>query len=142
MRKAAGRVVRFGIVGLVLTLLNYAVFMLGLRSGLHYLVAATFGWAASVAVSYFLNKSFTFAAGRTFVWDEFGRLIFGYVLQLGLGLTGLYLLIDGLGISEVPAYWLNLAAMAAFSFLFMQKVVFTSHRPQRHIRRGSPFPPE
>jgi putative flippase GtrA len=119
-----GKVVRFGLVGAALTLLNYAVYIAGLKLGLHYLMAATLGWAAGVVFSYFANKSFTFAMGRAFVWREFLALAAGYVLQLGLGLLGLYILIDGLGMGEVPAYWLNLIAMAAFSFFYMQHAVF------------------
>jgi putative flippase GtrA len=118
------RALRFLAVGAALTLLNYAVYVLCLKAGLHYLAAATLGWAVGVVVSYFANKSFTFAMGRTFVWREFLMLAGGYVLQLGLGLIGLYVLVDGLGFGEMPAFWINLIFTAGFSFLYMQFAVF------------------
>ncbi|BCJ91487.1 hypothetical protein IZ6_22220 [Terrihabitans soli] len=119
-----GRVLRFLLVGFVLTLLSYLIFVGLLGVGAHYLVASTASWAGGILASYFLNKGFTFALGTDFVWREFGALVTGYVLQLVLASLGYLVLIGGLGLSATPAFLINLVMVAAFSFFFMQLVVF------------------
>ena len=144
MSLLAGRIARFGIVGASLTLLNYVIYWTGLRAGVHYLAAAALGWGAGVVASYFANKSFTFGRGRSFVWREFAALVVGYVLQLVLGLAGLALLVEMAGFGKIAAYWINLAAMAVFSFVYMQVAVFknSAYGKRRHrIRRRVPGDP-
>lgn len=123
-----GRIVRFLAVGGFLTLMSYLIFVGLLGLGLHYLIASTAAWATGIVVSYFLNKGFTFALGSDFVWREFGMLVTGYVLQLGIASIGYVILMDMLGFGATPAFLINLIFVAAFSFLFMQLVVFRRSR--------------
>lgn len=122
--QGGGRIVRFLAVGGALTLLAYLIFVGLLGIGMHYLIASTAAWAAGIVASYFLNKGFTFALGQDFVWGEFGALVLGYVLQLGLASLGYLVLIDGLGFGPTAAFFITLVLVAAFSFLFMQFLVF------------------
>jgi putative flippase GtrA len=119
-----GKIVRFALVGAALTLLSYLIFVGLLGFGAHYLIASAASWAGGILASYFLNKGFTFALGNDFVWREFGTLVSGYVLQLVLASLGYIVLIGELGLSPTPAFLVNLVIVAAFSFLFMNFVVF------------------
>lgn len=119
-----GSGVRFLFAGAALTLMAYLIFVGALALGAHYLVASTLSWAGGITASYFLNKGFTFALGTDFIWREFGALVTGYVLQFLLASLGYVVLIGGLGLSPTPAFLINLAMVAAFSFLFMRLVVF------------------
>lgn len=118
------RVARFGVVGAASTALNYLVFMSLVELGLHYLPAASIGWAGNIAASYVLNKRYTFASDSGFAWREFALFVTGCVLQLGVGLAGYAILIDGFGFALTPAFAVNLVFTSAFGFAFMQFGVF------------------
>ena len=115
---------RFLMVGGLTTGLNFLLFVGLTHLGLHHLVAATVGWAAGLAVSFVLNKRFTFEVRTRADAREVGAFIGGYLLQLGLGLAVYWVLIDGLGLRPSAAFLLNLVVVAVFSFAFMRQAVF------------------
>ena len=99
----AGTVVRFGLVGLLKTVLDFAVFNLVLRltqteGGLMVLVANTAGFSVAVAASFVLNGRFTFRAAPRpgGFWLYVGVSIVGLVLYNG-GLALILLLADPRG---------------------------------------------
>ena len=120
--------VRFGLVGALVTGLVYLAFIGLLRLGVHYLAAAAAGWGLGVCLSYVLNRSFTFGMKDRARPREFGAFVGGYLLQLGLGLTTYWLLIGVLGLDPSAAFALNLVGTASFSFVFMRWVVFHERR--------------
>ena len=121
-----GRLVRFGLVGALVTAVSYVVFIGLQRVGVHYLVAGTAGWACGTGLSFVLNKSFTFAIRRATTWREVALFLLGYALQLCLGLAAYAVLISGLGMTPSAAFATNLALTATVSFTFMQLAVFRS----------------
>ena len=111
--RLTGQVVRYGLVGLLVLALDYAVFagLLALLPGQH-LAANIAGKLAGAAVGFVLHKYVTFAGAQA---DSAGRQALSYGVLLGFNLllsTGLlWLLVD----------WLMLNAYA--SRLFVDGVV-------------------
>jgi putative flippase GtrA len=114
-----GQVGRFGLVGLFVAALDYAVFagLLLAFPGQH-LAANLAGKLAGAAIGFVLHRNFTFAGQRR---DALGRQAFSYALllgfNLGLGSGLLWLLVDGLHLNP---WWSRLfvdGVVIASSFL-------------------------
>ena len=119
-----GQVLRFVLVGAATTGLNYVLFVGLTGLGLHHLASATVGWCAGLLVSFVFNRRFTFGLRSRVSAREASSFVGGYVAQLLLGLAGYVVLIDILGLSPTPAFLINLAVVASFSFGFMRLAVF------------------
>jgi putative flippase GtrA len=115
---------RFGVAGGATTALVYVVFLLLLRSGVHYLAASAAAWAVGLCASFVLNRGFTFQVRRRVEIAEGVLFVTGYVLQLLLGLGVYGVLIGRLGIDPTVSFVINTAISAAFSFAFMNMAVF------------------
>lgn len=133
-----GRVVRFGLVGLLTTALSYAVFVTAIHLGVHYLLASALAWASGVGLSFVLNKRFTFAVRTRADLREAASFLAGYVLQLIVGTAGYAVLIGGLGLKPTPAFAVNLVITSGFSFLYMQTLVFTGRGKPRESALAAP----
>ena len=129
------RLVRFAGVGGVTTALSYGCFTMLTRLHLHYLAASAVGWAASGALSYLLNKRFTFGLTSPASLREVFKFVGGSVVQFLVGSSLYVVLIDGLGVSVGPAFVINLAATSTLSFTLMQWRIFET-RP--HVPRDQP----
>ena len=121
----SARVIRFGIVGGVATVVAYLAFMTLLRLGVTYLPAATASWALALGLSYFLNRRFTFGIRRS-EGRALEVVIFclGGLLQLILSLFAYSILMGRMRMEATPAFALNLALTSTFSYLFMKMVTF------------------
>ena len=135
------KVLRFGLVGLVTTAFTYGVFRFGLAAGIHYLIAATLAWLAGMAVSYLLNRRFTFLVRRTPNLPEAGRFLSGGVLQYLVATLGYWVMIGELHLNPTFAFVLNVAAGCVLNFSYMQYVVFTS-RSGASGSRSAPLQPQ
>jgi putative flippase GtrA len=128
----AKNLLRFLLVGGLNTLLVYLVFKGLLALGLHYLAAAAVGWAVGVAISYVLNRRFTFEVSHKADLREFSTFVSGYLLQLGVGQVTYWLLMGVLDVGADLAFLCNLVLTTAISFAFMRWVAFR-HRPQSQV---------
>ena len=115
---------RFALVGGGVTLAVYLLFAALIDAGVDTRVAGTAGWALGLGIGYVLNKRFTFELKDGATLREVGTFIGGYGLQLGLGLAGYTVLMDGLHLSKEIAFVLVTGSTAVFSFLFMRFAVF------------------
>jgi putative flippase GtrA len=120
------RLARFGLVGLTTTGLTYVVFRVGLGLKLHYLIASTLSWMAALALSYPLNRRFTFAAGGAANFLEGVRFACGGVLQFLIGQALYVLMIGMLRLDPTLAFVLNVGVGCVVNFSYMRWVVFTS----------------
>ncbi len=130
------RVIKFGLTGLVTTLVAYLVFVALLRV-MHFVPAATISWVASVACGFLLNRRFTFgvrgADGRQ---RDFAVFLFGAGLQYCVAMVGYEILLGRLDMAPTPAFFINLIFTTAFSFGFHSLVTF-----RRTSRPQAPLPP-
>ena len=119
------RFVRYGLVGVLINLLGYGLFL-----GLHYagmppVMAASLCYVAGVAMSYMLNRSWTFASS-----DSHLRDLPKFLLAYGIGLASTLLTIALLTLWLPPelAQILNIALTAL--------VIYASLRLLRFGRQG------
>lgn len=116
---------RFGLVGVLTTALAYVVFVGLIAIGIGYIVASVAGWAAPMIVSYLLNRRFTFnISGVAGPPTEMATFVIGSLLQLTLSVVDYSFLMGALSLAPTPAFIINTALMATFSFLFMRWVTF------------------
>jgi putative flippase GtrA len=117
--RLTGQVVRYGLVGLLVLALDYAVFagFLALLPGQH-LAANIAGKLAGACVGFVLHKYVTFAGDQA---DRTGRQALSYTLLLGFNLllssTLLWLLVDRLTFNAYGARLFVDAVVISVSFL-------------------------
>jgi len=96
--------VKFGLVGVLNTAVDFTVYTLLYWAGIPYLLAQCVSFAAGTANSYVLNRMWTFQArGQQGAAGQLGRHILWNVIVLLLSLGLLYLFSDGLGMHPMPA---------------------------------------
>lgn len=117
--KLTGQVLRYGLVGLLVLALDYAVFagLLALLPG-HHLAANIAGKLAGAAAGFVLHKYVTFAGNQA---DGTGRQALSYALLLSfnmlLSTTLLWLLVDSLALNAYGARLFVDAVVIGVSFL-------------------------
>jgi putative flippase GtrA len=113
---AVRQFVKYGVVGASNTLVNFAVYSIGVTIGIHYLIALVLGYAVGALNSYILNRHWTFQAGHiahTTAGTRFA-LVTGAAIAVNVGL--LYLFVHHLGISKIPAQAILTVPLLAVTF--------------------------
>lgn len=95
--------VKFNLVGLLNTALDYALFSLQVWLGVPYLLAQCVSYMAGVANSYYLNKIWTFGSREAASSGQAARFLVVNAVTLGLSLLLLYVAKDRLGMNEFLA---------------------------------------
>ena len=123
-----GQVARYGLVGLLVLALDYALFagLLSLLPGQH-LAANIVGKVAGAAIGFVLHKYVTFAGSQA---DRTGRQALSYALLLGFNLllssVLLWLLVDRLDFNAYGARLFVDAVVIGMSFLGSKFWVYRS----------------
>lgn len=90
--------VKFNLVGIVNTLVDFAVFTVLTFFGTHYMLSQVISYSCGVVNSFIMNKYWTFGAKSTPHGDEILKFIAVNVVSLGVSLTVLYPLKPQLGV--------------------------------------------
>jgi putative flippase GtrA len=116
---------QFVIVGVINTLLNYAVFLLLFKeTSVHYLVAGASGFFSGAGLGYILNRAWTFQSKVPALTGAFKYLLVQCVC-LGAHLAAQSSVIH---LFAVPVVWSQLAGIVVTTFLnffLSRKWVFT-----------------
>lgn len=135
--RLAGQVVRFGMVGVLNTLVDFGAFnLMVFVFGVPVLVAYPFSVSAGIVNSFLWNKHWTFSAGRSPTWRR-EAVVFLAVSASGLlinwaGFTVLHLLVG-----SSAAIALNVEKLAAslvsmvWNFVGYRFLAFRAHRQGR-----------
>lgn len=98
MRRLLDQIIKFGLIGVLCTLIDIAVFsFINYAAGMDYTVATFFGFVVSVVVNYILSMKYVFARK-----DDLDRkkefIIFVVLSVIGLGLNEviIYGCVDGI----------------------------------------------
>ncbi|HEY8108611.1 MAG TPA: GtrA family protein [Patescibacteria group bacterium] len=114
--KHARQFVKFVLVGLLTTAINFAVYGALLVLGVYYLTAAVASFSIATLNSYTWNRIWTFRAGK----HRIGKLAKFTTVQL-VGLTVnlivLWLLVERTGMHEFPAQVLANGTVVASNFI-------------------------
>ena len=119
---------KFGLVGTLVTLFNYVLFLVLMRLNMPYLAALLTAWVPSVALGFAFNRRWTFlvegqTSSREIAWYAAATLT-----QLIVALAGFIVLVDGLAILPAIAYPINLVFVSAGNFAFLRFIVFPLRR--------------
>lgn len=119
---------RFSLVGLLNTLLGYAIILAGLATGLGDYPSNLLGYAGGLAFSFFAHRSWTFRSGNGASWAQASDFVLAFLIAYGANL-----LVIGsarwMGFIDNPLT--HLFAMASYSavfFLLSSTLVFDSRR--------------
>ena len=120
MKKTIEQFIKFGMVGVSNTVISYGVYLIGIKLGLHYLLASVLGFFISVANSFFWNNRYVFKAegkkrslARAFIKTTLSYAGTGLILNNIL----LWLQIDLLGWPDWFAPLVNLIITVPLNFI-------------------------
>ena len=123
--------VKFGIVGLSNTLISYVVYLMGVRFGMHYLLASVLGFVISVLNSFYWNNKYVFQQGdeERNLWLTLVKTFMAYA-STGLVLANilLYIWVDVLNISEYLGPVINLVITVPLNFVINKLWAFRGKR--------------
>lgn len=109
---------RFLVVGVVSTIVNYSIYLLLLRGlEIDYLAASASGFLSGVVVGYFLNKNWTYSVKEPTSLVMVARYLSVYVFSLIAGLALLYMLVDGFAVSPLLANIVAIMLTTCTNFL-------------------------
>ncbi len=115
------QIISFGIVGLIMTSISLVIYWLGVRFGVHYLLANAIGFVVSVAIGYVLNNVFTFRGKEKNVEWSLASLLKVYVSYFFTGIilnsALLWFWNDHVGINENLSPVLNLFVSIPLNFI-------------------------
>ena len=134
MRKLIGQLWRFGIVGVVCTLIDFGVLtFLKEVLGVHYLAANAVSFTVSVIANYILSMRYVFH-GKKNVSRVREFLIFVVLSALGLLLNQLIMwgTVDGLKINYVAAKVIATALVMIYNFV--TRKIFLEEKNQEEQR--------
>jgi len=115
---------RFIVVGLLSTIVNYGLFYGLLSGGLHYQLASALGFLAGVGIGYPLNKKWTYDHKEEAGKKLKAKYLAVYMASLGLSLAFLYLTVDLWGIDARLANLLAIGLTTMTNFIGTKFLVF------------------
>lgn len=98
MKKLIDQILKFGVVGIISTIIDFAVFsFLNYVVGIHYMTATFFGFTVSLIANYILSMRFVFER-RDNLDRRVEFIAFGILSVIGLGLNEIiiYGCVDGI----------------------------------------------
>jgi putative flippase GtrA len=112
------QLVRFGVVGASGYVVNLAVFALLVRAGaLDYRLAAAAAFVVALSNNFVWNRLWTFRASDGHAGFQAVRFCVVSLVAFGFNLVVLYMLVEGLNVSEVPAQAFAIAAATPLNFV-------------------------
>ena len=125
LRQAA----RFGTVGLLQNGVNVACFALARAAGVHYRVAAIVAGFVGFALSFWLNRHWTFTGRSGAIEHHLVKYTCVYASAVALGVLLLTFFVEVGGIPPVAAQVLSILVVAPVSFLVQRAWVFGGESP-------------
>ncbi len=94
------QLLRFGLVGVLNTLVDFGVYQLLVWLGLHYALAQCLSYSCGLLNSYFFNSRWTFRQEKKYTQKEFLRFLLVNLCSLALSVLLLRLCYEALGIES------------------------------------------
>jgi putative flippase GtrA len=111
--------IKYGLVGLMNTVVGYGIYLLLIGLRVFYPMASACGSVAGIINSYFWNKYFTFQSSKKSI-TEIIKFLFVYLIQYLCNIAIIYLCVNALSMSE------SLAGL--FGICFGVLVSYFGHR--------------
>ncbi|WP_160149003.1 GtrA family protein [Arcanobacterium ihumii] len=118
------QILRFGIVGVISTLVDYGGFLaLTYVFDLNYLLASTLSYSAGIVVNYWLGMKYVFVSDENrSKFSEFSLYIILTLIGMGLNQLFLFIFVDWLSIA--PAVGKLLATVLVMVYNFVSRKIF------------------
>lgn len=97
------RFIKFGVTGVINTLVDYVVFWVLLYLGVNQYLSQTVSYSCGMLNSYILNRSWTFNSKKRFFSRQMLRFIIANLLLLLLSIGVLWLINGRMGFSKLVA---------------------------------------
>jgi len=115
--------IKFCVIGVSNTALHLGIYYFLLWLNVYYLLADIIAFAISVWNSYFWNKKYTFAAGKT-TFSTVLRLYAAYGSTTLLGSGLLFLLVDVIGLNKYVSPVIKIGIITVVNFILNKYIVF------------------
>lgn len=110
------QVIKFSTIGLSNTILSLLIYYLLLYMGVHYIISNIVGYFVSSIWGYILNRYWVFQVKQIHTLNSVIRyyIVYGIILVGNIG--GMYILVDGVGVSKSMAPFLILCVTVPLNF--------------------------
>ncbi|WP_309110548.1 GtrA family protein [Saccharothrix sp.] len=126
MTAKLGRIVRFGLVGVLNTAVYYGLYLL-LKLALPYMAAHIVAFVLAMVGSYFMNCFFTFRTKPS--WKTFLLFPLSNATNFVVTTTGLWVLVTWFAVNQRVAPLLAAAVAIPFTFIVAQLVLTGRSKP-------------
>lgn len=118
-------IINYLIFGILTTLVNIVIFGL-CTEGFHiqYLVSNVIAWIASVLFAYITNRKWVFESHSESIIKEMSKFFSSRLITLGLDMITMWLLVDGLSISNLYAKVIANVLVVIANYIFSKVFVF------------------
>ena len=124
-KKSFFQLIKFGMVGVMNTLVDFIVYQVLVYFGLHYAAAQCISYSCGLLNSYFFNSRWTFKETKKYTKQEFARFILVNLISLGISVLLLRLCYEVLGItSDLVAKLIVTALVMVINFIGNKLFVF------------------
>jgi putative flippase GtrA len=120
---SVGRILRFGVVGVVNNAVGYGLFVALSLVGTGHVEAMTASYLVGVGISFWGNRSWTFGH-RGATGPAISRFLVANAVGYGVNFVVLNALVAGVGVPQIPAQLAATALVAACTFTLMRAWVF------------------
>jgi putative flippase GtrA len=127
-----GQILRFGVVGVLNTLLSLALYTLMVHAGVHYLAASALAFAAGVVTGYVLNRAWTFGATSGHL-ESGPRYLVVALAGLGADVLLLWLLVGDAKVPKVEGQAIATLIVALGSFVAQRHWTFRDRAAARAL---------
>jgi len=117
--------IKFSIVGLSNTAVNWAIYYALLFFGVYYLIAASVAFIVSVLNAYFWSSRFVFRTNKK-NFSQLAKIYSSYGFTFALSIAAMYVMVDIIGLSEYIAPLVTIFITVPLNFLLNKFWVFKS----------------
>ena len=114
--------IRYGIVGASNVVFGFAIYYLGIRLHMPYMLASAVSWTISVVASFFLTSYYIFRTPYQRI--RFAKFIVMNLTSLVLNLLILAILVTGIGMSPVTSAMIAIPVVVLLNYLGSKYVIF------------------
>lgn len=120
------RFVKFGVVGVLNTLINWIIFIILSANGVYYIISNIIAYTVATINSYLLNSKWVFNNGDNYTKETTIKFIILNFIGLVLNTAILYILVDILNIKKVIAMIITTIIVMIINYFVNKLWVFKS----------------
>ncbi|MBM7654755.1 GtrA family protein [Neobacillus cucumis] len=114
---------KFGLVGIVNTLISIGFYMLFVKLGMNYILANILSYMIGLLNSYYWNKKWVFKNTGNHL-SVFTKFVMVNLIVLGINTLSLFLLVNKLGLNQYVAQLISTVIGMGINFILNKKWTF------------------